>query len=165
VLGPNFAAAPAFGDRVRGDVGYGDLLAVAHECSAVSAACLLARRDDYLAVGGMDEVRFPEVFNDVDLCLKLRARNKRIVFTPHARLVCLSAADRGPEPANGDRNRVEREYQNLRNKWGSVLAADPYYNPILSLDQLPFSALAWPPRSMHPRCNRPPTPVCLPPGL
>ena len=26
----------------------------------------------------------------------------------------------------------ERELQNLRAKWGNVLAADPYYNPMLS---------------------------------
>jgi GT2 family glycosyltransferase len=165
VLGPNFAPAPAFSDRVRGDGGYGDLLCVAHECSAVTAACLLTRRNDYLAVGGMDEVRFPVTFNDVDFCLKLRARQKRIVFTPHARLLSLQSAHLGPDHHGGERNRVEREYQNLRNKWGSVLAADPYYSPVLSLDPLPFSALAWPARSMEPRTNRSPTPVMIPPEV
>ena len=40
VLGANFAATHAFNDRVEGDPGYADLLRVAHECSAVTAACL-----------------------------------------------------------------------------------------------------------------------------
>jgi GT2 family glycosyltransferase len=45
---------------------------VAHECSAVTAACLVTHRDDYLRVGGMDETHFAVAFNDVDYCLKLR---------------------------------------------------------------------------------------------
>ena len=53
VLGPNFAATHAFTDRTGNDPGYGDLLRVAHQCSAVTAACLVTRRADYLKVGGM----------------------------------------------------------------------------------------------------------------
>ena len=97
VLGPNFAAAHAFNDRIHNDGGYSDLLRIAHECSAVTAACLVTRRHDYLNVGGMDEVRFPVNFNDVDYCLKLRALGKRIVFTPHAKLSHLGSASRGPD--------------------------------------------------------------------
>ena len=95
VLGTNFAADHAFKDRMEGDPGYGDLLRVAHECSSVTAACLVTRRLDYLDVGGMDEVPFPVNFNDVDYCLKLRARGQRIVFTPHAKLLHLESASRG----------------------------------------------------------------------
>ena len=61
--------------------------------------------------------------------------------------------------------RFERELQNLRAKWGTVLAADPYYSPMLSRDPIPFSALAWPAPPMEPRVNRPPVPVHIPPGF
>jgi GT2 family glycosyltransferase len=165
VLGPSFAAAHAFNDRIDSDVGYGDLLRVAHECSAVTAACLVTRRRDYLEVGGMDEVRFPVNFNDVDYCLKLRALGKRIVFTPHAKLAHLESASRGSDVKANHKERFERELQNLRAKWGSVLAADPYYNPMLSLDPIPFSALAWPARTMEPRVNNPPAPTQVPSGF
>jgi O-antigen biosynthesis protein len=165
VLGPGFAATHAFNDRIRGDVGYGDLLCVAHECSAVTAACLVTRRADYLEVGGMDELRFPVNFNDVDYCLKLRAAGKRIVFTPHAKLLHLESASRGDDKARDRRGRFERELQNLRTKWGEVLVADCYYNPMLSLDPIPFSALAWPPREMAPRIVGRPKPVFAPPGI
>ena len=165
VLGPSFAAAHAFNDRIATDVGYGDLLRVAHECSAVTAACMVTRRRDFLEIGGMDEVRFPVNFNDVDYCLKLRANGKRIVFTPHARLVHLEAASRGADVRADQEKRFERELQNLRAKWGSVLAADPYYSPILSRDPIPFSALAWPVNSMEPRVNSPPVAVNIPPGF
>jgi len=165
VLGPGFAATHAFNDRIGRDVGYGDLLCVAHECSAVTAACLVTRRSDYLNVGGMDELRFPVNFNDVDYCLKLRATGKRIVFTPHARLLHLESASRGDDKAADRRGRFERELRHLRAKWGEALVADSYYNPMLSLDPVPFSALAWPPRDMAPRVAARPVPVNCPPGF
>jgi GT2 family glycosyltransferase len=165
VLGPSFAAVHAFNDRMDGDAGYGDLLRVAHECTAVTAACLVTRRREYLEVGGMDEVRFPVNFNDVDYCLKLRARGKRIVVTPHAKLVHLKSASRGPNVGANHERRFERELQNLRAKWGAVIAADPYYSPMLSLDPIPFSALAWPPRAMEPRVNQAPVSIQIPSGF
>jgi O-antigen biosynthesis protein len=148
-----------------GDPGYGDLLRVAHECSSVTAACLVTRRRDYLDVGGMDEVLFPVNFNDVDYCLKLRARGQRIVFTPHAKLLHLESASRGLDLALDRKARLDRELRNLRSKWGSVLAADPYYSPLLSRDPIPYSALAWPPGSVEPRVNLAPVAADVPPGF
>lgn len=153
VLGPRFASVDAFADRLSGDAGYADLLRVAHECSAVSSACLLVDRKDYLAVGGMDAVRFPMTFNAVDLCLKLRAKGQRIIFTPYARLKRVSSRGRRADLRDAV---FERELRMLRAKWGSELAEDPYYNPTLALDSLPYSALAWPPRPFGPRTNIPP---------
>ena len=165
VLGPNFAAAHAFNERMDGDAGYGDLLRVAHECSAVTAACLVTRRRDYIDLGGMDEFRFPVNFNDVDYCLKLRAAGKRIVFTPHARLLHLESASRGTDRQADRKARFARELTNLRAKWAGVLTSDPFYSPALSLDPIPFSALAWPLRPMLARTSAPPIPVAVPPAF
>jgi O-antigen biosynthesis protein len=150
VLGPNFAAAPAFIDRIVGDAGYGDLLCVAHECSAVTAACLVTRRRDYLGVGGMDEVRFPRSFYGIDYCLKLRALGKRIVLTPYVSL------ERSASTSDSAALEEQSERRNLRLKWGDALAADPYYSPLLSLDPVPYSALAWPARAAESRVNQSP---------
>jgi GT2 family glycosyltransferase len=141
------------------------MLRVAHECSAVTAACLLTRRKDYLDVGGMDEFRFPVNFNDVDYCLKLRAAGKRVVFTPHAKLLHLESASRGSDSRADRKARLDRELRNLRAKWADVLMNDPFYSPILSLDPIPFSALAWPLRSIECRRLERPTPVRVPPGF
>ena len=165
VLGTSFAADHAFNDRMDGDPGYGDLLRVAHECSSVTAACLVTRRQDYLDVGGMDDVRFPVNFNDVDYCLKLRARGQRIVFTPHAKLIHHESASRGRDLTSDRQARFDRELQNLRSKWASVLAADPYYSPLLSRDPIPYSALAWPPGPADPRVNLAPIAADVPSGF
>lgn len=165
VLGPNFSAAHAFTDRMGDDGGYADLMLVARECSAVTAACLLTRRQDYLAVGGLDADRFPVNYNDVDYCLKLRARGKSVVFTPHARLRHVESASRGSDTAAGQLPRHARELRALRAKWSAVLAEDPCYSPVLSLDPVPYSALAWPTRAMAARSSALPMARPLPPGF
>jgi GT2 family glycosyltransferase len=165
VLGPNLGVAHAFSDRMQDDAGYADMLTVAHECSAVTAACLLTRKTDYAAVGGMDEIYFPVNFNDVDYCLKLRAFGKRIVLTPHARLLHLESASRGTDERFGGAARLQRELRTLRARWLEALVNDPYYSPLLSLDSIPFSALAWPPRAMSPRPNQVPQAVAVPSGM
>ena len=165
VLGPSFAATHAFCDRLLSDPGYTGLLGVAHECSAVTAACLLTRKRDYLEVGGMDELRFPVNFNDVDYCLRLRAKGKRIVLTPHARLHHFESASRGNDDLPDKAGRFSRELRNLRARWGEYLLEDPYYNPVLALDSIPFSALAWPPRRREARINLVPSAVEIPSGF
>ncbi|MGJ4927587.1 glycosyltransferase [Bradyrhizobium sp. HKCCYLS2038] len=165
VLGPNFSAAHAFTDRMAEDAGYLDLMRVTHECSAVTAACLVTRRTDYLAVGGMDEVRFPVTYNDVDYCLRLREAGKRIVLTPHARLVHAESASRGKDRRADRRGRYERELDMLRARWGEHLIADPFYSPLMSRNGVPYGALAWPPGDREPRLNEPPIARDLPAGI
>jgi GT2 family glycosyltransferase len=165
VLGPNLGATHAFTDRLQDDCGYADQLTVAHECSAVTAACLLTRKADYLAVGGMDEVNFPVNFNDVDYCLKLRALGRRIVVSSHARLLHLESASRGSDQRPDRAGRLQRELRALRARWLETIVNDPYYSPLLSLDSIPFSALAWPPRADAARFNRAPQAVAIPPGM
>jgi O-antigen biosynthesis protein len=165
VLGSNFAATHAFNDRIANDPGYADLLRVAHECTAVTAACMLTRRSDYIGIGGMDEVRFSVSFNDVDYCLRLRESSKRIVFTPHARLEHVESASRGSDNRPDRKARFDRELLVLRSRWADAILDDLYYSPVLSLDPVPFSALAWPPRAMKPRSPRTHRAVDIPPGF
>ena len=50
----------------RDSAGYFSRLCVTQNLSAVTAACLLVRRDTYLKVGGMDSANLSIAFNDVD---------------------------------------------------------------------------------------------------
>ncbi len=165
VLGSNFAATHAFNDRIDGDPGYADLLRAAHECSSVTAACLLTDRQLFLDIDGFDGLHFPINFNDVDYCLKVRARGLRIVQATQAKLLHRESSSRGLDERADQRDRFQRELRNLRAAWGDILLADPYYNPMLSLDQIPFSALAWPPRPARPRQNFSAPPRIQPPGF
>ena len=53
--------------------------------NAVTAACMMMRMDVFREVGGYDE-DLPIVFNDTDLCFKVRSRGYLIVYTPYAEL-------------------------------------------------------------------------------
>lgn len=126
---------------------------VAQQVSGVTAACLLLRKADYEALGGMDEAAFPVAFNDVDLCLRLRAMGKTIVWTPYARLLHAESASRGKEDTPQKKARARREVEQLRSRWGAQLLQDPFYHPCLNLDahSHPFGGLALPPRNRAPR--------------
>ena len=112
----------------------------------MTAACLLCKREDYLAVGGLDEKDFPVNFNDVDFCLKLRSLGKRIVWTPEAQLLHAESASRGGDNSPDRRGRLAREKNRLMQKWHRWITDDPYYNPNLNLDAYSYAGLAIPPR-------------------
>lgn len=80
--------------RPEGEPGEGGELRQVRCVPAVTAACLLIRRELFDSLGGFDE-RFPVTFNDVDLCARVRARGLRVVVTPHARLLHYEGLSRG----------------------------------------------------------------------
>lgn len=143
-----------FGNRLAdkdwGDHGRNQL---ALQMSGVTAACLFLRKSDFFAVGGMDPVAFPVAFNDVDLCLKLRASGKTIIWTPYAKLLHAESASRGHEDTPQKKARAARELEQLRLRWGVVLLHDPAYHPCLNLDphSHAFGGVALPPRDRKPR--------------
>ena len=64
----------------------------------VSGACLLVSRADAEGVGLLDE-RFFLYTEDVDFCASLRARGRRILFTPAAEITHLRGRSRASAPA------------------------------------------------------------------
>jgi len=80
-------------------------------CPALTAACLFVRREIFEQVGGFDE-EFWNGYEDVDLCLKISAAGKRLVYQP-ASVVTHHESQSGPE-------RFRRAPQNiarLHQKW------------------------------------------------
>jgi GT2 family glycosyltransferase len=155
VLGMNFGAGHAY-DRYRADEpGYADGILATRECSALTAACLMLRRQDFWNVGGLDEAAFPVAFNDVDLCLRLREAGKALLWNPHAQLLHRESASRGSDAISPARRaRFDRELAELRRRWGPRLRDDDYYSPNLNLDAYAFTGLALPPRDRAPRLKR-----------
>ena len=112
--------------------GYAGSLSCAREVSAVTAACLMIRRALYEEIGGFNEHFFTH-YQDVDLCLKLRARGKRIIFTPHARFVHHESLSRGKYYDLVDRNL-------LLDFWEpTIKKGDPYYNSNFNIDTLDYA--------------------------
>jgi len=114
--------------------------------SVVTAACLVIRRELYLAAGGFDAEQLTIAFNDVDFCLKVEALGYRNLYTPFAELVHHESASRGREDSPEKIFRFQAEIAAIRARWGGRLQADPAYNPNLTLDSEDF-AFAYPPRT------------------
>ena len=110
-------------------------LSITQNFSAVSIDCMAIRRDVFESVDGFEDVIFPNEYGDVDLCLRLREKGYRNVWTPWAELV----QSNKPGEANGI------ELERLRKRWREFFEKDPYYNPNLSNESDDFS-LSFPPR-------------------
>ncbi len=106
-------------------MGFNFLSHAARNVSAVTAACLLTSKTLYNELGGFDEQKFAVEFNDVDFCLRLGERGKRIVYSPGASLLhhCGVSRGRGYNPD---------EHANFLKKYRSF--RDPWFNPNLDLN-------------------------------
>ena len=129
VLGVNGIAQPAFRGLPADERRVSRQLQVTRNCSAVSAACMLTRRDVFREIGGFDE-SLPDAFADIDICLKMRRAGYLIVYTPFAKLYRheprAEKVDMGGEAI-------------VRERWPDVVQRDPYYNVNLSRERADFS--------------------------
>jgi len=118
LVGHAFRAAPPH------DWGYMGFVRSSREYSAVTAACLLTRRDLFEEMGGFNTNEFPVAYNDVDYCYRLVDRDLRCIYCADAELFHFESKSRGPidDP---------REILALRERYGN--RNDPWYNPNLSL--------------------------------
>jgi GT2 family glycosyltransferase len=73
---------------------YQGRLITTHEVAAVTAACLLMRRDAFDAIAGYDEA-LAVGFGDVDLCLRTLQKGWRVLYCPHATLLHHESLTRG----------------------------------------------------------------------
>ena len=123
----------------RNHPGYMGRLIYAQDLSAVTAACVMVRRDVWDELGGLDET-FEVAFNDVDLCMRIRKAGYLIVWTPFAELYHYESKSRGSDEAPEKRKRFLGEVARFQTRWAKELAAgDPYYNPNFTLDKEDFS--------------------------
>ncbi len=149
ILGIGGVAAHAWQTHPRGAAGQAHRNLLQQNLSAVTAACLVIRRDVYRQVGGLNADQLKVAFNDVDFCLKVRAAGYRNLWTPYAELYHHESASRGKEDTLEKRDRFRGEVEYMRATWGELLDRDPAYNPNLTLTINDFT-LALPPRPWPP---------------
>lgn len=107
--------------------GYAGSLSCPREVSAVTGACMMARRNDFLRLGGMQDY-YATHYQDLDFCLRLSANGSRAVYVPYAVVIHHEGPSRG-----SFYDQIDRVL--LLDTWGSSIAqGDPFYNPNFSLD-------------------------------
>ncbi|MEJ2619056.1 MAG: glycosyltransferase family 2 protein [Candidatus Thiodiazotropha sp.] len=96
--------------------------------TALTAACLVVRKEVFSAVGGFDEVNLAVAFNDVDFCLRLVEAGYSNVWTPFAELYHHESATRGAEDTQEKQLRFQGEVHYMLKRWERYLEHDPAYN-------------------------------------
>ena len=130
VLVAGAVAANSDVDQPADAPGYFGRLLGPFNCAAVTAACMMVRRELFIAAGGFDE-ELPVGYNDVDFCLRLLRRGYRNVCLGHVRLLHHGSASRGSDDAAENRQRALAEFDLMRRRWAVILDQDPYYSPNL----------------------------------
>ena len=139
ILGFGGMAGHAFIGSSRFDNGYFSRIICAQDLSAVTAACMMVKKEIFEAVGGLTE-EYRVAFNDIDFCMKVRALGKLIVYNPAVELYHYESKSRGLEDTPEKVERFNSEVARFIESWSKELeAGDPYYNPNLTLDKADFS--------------------------
>lgn len=137
ILGIGGVGSHAHRTLYRDDPGYFGRAKIVQNLSAVTAACLMIRREVYTEIEGLDE-KYKVAFNDVDLCMKAREKGYLVIYTPYAEMYHYESKSRGSEDTEEKRKRFHREIDLFKKKWG-LFIEDPYYNKNLTLDREDFS--------------------------
>ena len=134
ILLPNGSVGSAFAGYLRNFRGANRQLQAVRNYSAVSASCLLTRREvlektaSGNAIGSLDFARDDRVCVGTEFCLNLREHGLRTVSIPYAEVRRTSARENG-----------SRMCLDLQKRWPEMFRRDPCYNPNLSSERADFS--------------------------
>ena len=129
----------------RNSSGYFDRLQCCQQLSAVTAACLLVKRELFEEVGGLNEANLKVAFNDVDFCLKIDKAGYRNIFTPYAELYHYESISRGRDDDSPEKiERFGNEVKFMIEKWSDEIDSKRvklcrFYNPNLDKNKEDFS--------------------------
>ncbi len=139
VLGFGGVAGHCFVQQPRENTGYQNRIICAQNYSAVTAACMLVKKEAFLKAGGLTE-KLAVAFNDVDFCLKVRQAGFRIVYDPWAELYHYESKSRGFEDTPEKVERFQGEIRTIEELWPGIFTdPDPCYNPNLTLYSQDFT--------------------------
>lgn len=130
------ASSPFIGESTTAR-GYLQRLQVVQNWSAVSANCLMVRKEVFDSVGQLNESGCTLGLSDLDLCLRVGKDGYLVVWTPFSSVVLLDTKDDLSELPELQVRQREQEAFYLR--WLPEIARDPAYNPNLSLGVSSFS--------------------------
>lgn len=139
VIGIGGIAGHMFTDMPRERSGYMHKAAIIQDLSAVTAACMMVKRQVFDEVQGFEE-QLSVAFNDVDFCLRVREKQYLVVYDPYVELYHYESKSRGAEDSKEKVHRFQSEIEFMRCRWETLLKkGDPYYNKNLSLVKWNYS--------------------------
>lgn len=139
IIGIGGIAGHAFLNMPRSRTGYLHKASLQMDLSAVTAACMMMKRQVFRQLGGFEE-QLSVAFNDVDLCLRTVQAGYLVVYNPEAELYHYESKSRGAEDSEEKVRRFQEEIEFMRSRWMDLLKkGDPYYNRNLTLSKWNYS--------------------------
>ena len=139
VVGIRGVAANMFSGLPGEYSGYMHKASIQQDMTAVTAACMMMRRQVFEEVGGFEE-EMAVAFNDVDLCLRIRENGYLVIYDPYARLYHYESKSRGAEDNEEKIRRFQKEIDYMQDRWKDVMEkGDPMYNPNFTLKKSDYS--------------------------
>ncbi|AEB07226.1 glycosyl transferase family 2 [Coriobacterium glomerans PW2] len=131
-LGQMGGPVHVFCDLDKSDPGYMNRAFFSQDVSIVTGACLLTKRSVFESVGGLTD-SYAVAYNDVDYCLKVRAKDLLVVYDADALLYHYESFSRGSDKNDRHVNRFISEQGQLRHDWPQYFSGyDPYYGKYLT---------------------------------
>ena len=122
--------------------GYFNRASVIQNISAVTAACLMAKRRLFDELGGLNEDDLKVAFNDTDFCLRLVEVGYTNILTPYCELYHYESLTRGVDDTVEKRDRFDAESEFFQERHKAILdSGDPFYNRNLPRDTESFGLL------------------------
>ncbi len=139
VIGIGGIAGHAFLNMQGSRSGYMHKASIQLNVSAVTAACMMMRKEVFEELAGFEKV-LTVAFNDVDLCLRTVKAGYLVVYLPWAELYHYESKSRGKEDNEEKVRRFQTEIEFMRTRWIDLLKeGDPYYNKNLTLSKWNYS--------------------------
>ncbi|MHC5116270.1 MAG: glycosyltransferase family protein, partial [Planctomycetota bacterium] len=98
------------------------------EYSALTGAMLCVRREAFLKAGRFDSARYPDLYADIDLCLRMKSQGGRCIYSPMIKAIQHSTKSLSESPEN------QRYLSSLKDDHPDLFNNDPFFNPNLSFD-------------------------------
>ena len=131
VLGGGGVAAHAFIGTGDDSFGYFGRLIATYNYGAVTAACLMIKKEKYLEVDGLDE-NLKVAYNDVDLNIKILEKGYYNVLIPSIKAIHYESVSRGNDFSAEHKSRFVNEITYIVNKWHDKVLYDKFYNSNMS---------------------------------
>lgn len=98
------------------------------EYTAVTAACLMTKKEILTEIGYFDELNLPISNNDVDLCLRIKEKGYKIIFTPFSKLIHYESKSRKSDIEDTQKERYLNEVIYMQKKWKTNTFNDPFFS-------------------------------------
>ena len=127
VLGFGGVAGHIYVASSYNDNGLFGRLSMPYNYTAVTAACLMIKKEKFNKVNGFDE-KLKVALNDVDLCLKVLSKGYYNVCLSNVEMMHYESKSRGYEASEEKHKRFLSEQKYMKEKWKDKLDNDKYFS-------------------------------------